>query len=116
MKPTLVPISKSLIGVAYMSLNLTVNILNAFPNVKGENIEWTNSTDNTPFATSSDTSSPAPFYQSYDDVKKVAHLVVKKVSLDSGGGYRCTATNEAGSESVNISVAVQGKGVPTCFL
>ena len=115
MKPTLVAVNKSLIGTQHMSLTLTVQVLNAFPNVKAGNIKWTNSTTDIPFTTSTDISSPAPFYQSYDDVKKVARLIVKNVSLDSGGGYKCTATNEAGYGSVVVSVAVGGKGFPYRF-
>jgi hypothetical protein len=98
----------SLIGVENMNLTLAVNILDAFPNVKGERIQWTNSTSNTPLMTNTDMSSGAPFYQAYDDMNKVAYLVIKKISLDSGGGYTCTATNEAGSGSETIRVDTEG--------
>ena len=100
--------NKTLVGVENFSLMLSVYIRNAFPAVKAENIIWTNSTSGDPFNTSTSLSGPEPFYQSYDSMNMIASLLVKNISLDSGGGYRCTATNEAGSGSELVVISIQG--------
>ena len=100
--------NKTLVGVENFSLMLSVYIRNAFPAVKAESIIWTNSTSGDPFNTGTSLSGPEPFYQSYDSMNMVASLLVKNISLDSGGGYRCTATNEAGSGSEVVVISIQG--------
>ena len=100
--------NKTLVGVVNFGLVLSVYVRNAFPEVKAENIIWTNSTSGDIFNTGTNLSSPEAFYQSYDSMKMVASLLVKNISLESGGGYRCTATNEAGSGSEVVVVSIQG--------
>ena len=100
--------NKTHAGVENFSLMLSVYIRNAFPAVKAENIIWTNSTSGDLFNTGTSLSGPEAFYQSYDAMNMVASLLVKNIDLYSGGGYRCTATNEAGFGSEVVIVSIQG--------
>ena len=102
------PKKAPLIGVIDKPLILEMSITNDFPRVAAGNIVWSNQSNEMPLDTDSGSSGSKPFYQTFDSSTGIARLVIRKISEESRGGYRCTATNAAGSAFAHIVVNIEG--------
>ena len=107
-RPAVTPKKTPLIAVIDNPLILEMTITNDFPRVAEGNIVWSNQSNEMPLDTDSGSSGSKPFYQTFDSSTGIARLVIRKISEESRGGYRCTATNAAGSAFAHIVVNIEG--------
>ena len=101
--PTVVfPLPSPVLGLVKENITLTFVIQNASPPVRAENIEWV-------FHSSSGSDAVvltegARYHFSMNDQS----LTISNVAHGDEGDYKMTAVNEAGSDSLTITLNVEG--------
>ena len=95
-----------------MSVSLTFNISDAFPEVQTENIQWTfrdlnGSSINIP--TNSLTTTFSNLVGNFSSDRLSLTLELSGLTNDFEGTYTMTATNEAGSDSATVELVLEGQ-------
>ena len=102
-------------GIQSMTVTLTFTILDAFPEVQTENIQWTfrdlnGSSFNIPTNLLTTTFSNLMGVFSSDRLS----LTLSGLNTDFEGTYTMAATNEAGSDSATVDLVIHGQSHPSC--